>query len=350
MTNDMNYIDSVREDILNWLETVRWPDEGWGRWKYNAAMYRNYALISSRQAITIQHQLGVLEHVPDQQKTEAVAFLQSTQDPDDGQFKDPLVTETDRVENAKHSWDDIYGQMNAAGGLRLLGAQPLHPLPRARFADLRAIDPADWVRSLSWENPWHVGERFSRCIRAYVKTHETAPDSHTDPILAAAFRVIEEEVLDPDTGLPSKRGCDSTSVAMAGLFKIISGYLAAGRTVPHAERGIDSTLALQHDDGEFEFRGNMCINWDAVWVLRQLDQQLQGAYRHDDIVAAGSKLADFLMANYRRDDGAFAFNGAHCTPVHHSIRLSDPLPISDTIGTSMCLRCLAYADAWNTPA
>lgn len=137
-------------------------------------------------------------------------------------------------------------------------------------------------------------------------------------------------------------------MAMAGLFKVISGYLAAGRPVPHAEKAIDFTLALQHEDGEFGFRNNMCVNWDALWVLRELDLQVEGAYRHADIVDAGNRCAEMLLRKYRKPDGGFAFHGKHCTTNHHSIRLcSKPHSISDTMGTGMCLRCLSYADEWN---
>jgi hypothetical protein len=41
------------------------------------------------------------------------------------------------------------------------------------------------------------------------------------------------------------------SRGMAGLFKTMMAYLGCGRPFPLAEAAIDSTLALQHDDGEF---------------------------------------------------------------------------------------------------
>lgn len=340
------YVQVVRNGTMDWLESVRYPDEGWGRWKYNARMTRPYGLIPSRIAIQVLHDFNALDGVADKQKQEAITFFQSTQDPQDGYFKDPLVTETDRIENATHSWEDIWGQMNAEEGLCLLGAKPLHRMPMASFADLRQVNVREWVLSLNWKNPWHVGERFYRCINAYIQTLHEVPDSENDPILREAFETLEEHVMDPVSGTPSKHGC-SNPTAMAGLFKLILAYQVANRPVPHAQRGIDFTLTLQHDDGEFEWRGNMCINWDALWILRELDDQLAAGYRHQEIVCAGNMLAQYLMVNYRKDDGGFAFCGAHCVPVHHSIRISDSFPISDMLGTFMCLKCLAYVDEWN---
>jgi hypothetical protein len=344
----IGYIEQVRPGVLSWLESIRWPNEGWGRWKYNAHMVRNYGLISSSMAIHVLDLLGVLPQLDDRQRHEAVSFLQSTQNPTTGYFIDPLVGESDRVPNAMHSWEDIWGQMSAAGpALALLGAQPLYGLPQASFADLRSVDVADWVRSLGWENPWHVGERFHRAINAYVRSLGELPDSERDPVLATAFATYETEVHDPRSGTPRRRGCNDPSVAMAGLFKVMMAYHSVNRPVPNAREAIDSTLALQHADGEFGFRNNMCINWDALWVLRELDREIGGAYRHSAIVRAGNLAAQHLLARYRKPDGGFAFCGDHCWEVHHSIYISPPLPEGDMVGTIMSLRCLHYADEWN---
>jgi hypothetical protein len=349
--NPASYVEAARPGVLRWLEAVRWPDEGWGRWKYNAHMVRPYGLIPSAQAIQLLDMLGALADVPEQQRHQAIMFLQSTQDPHDGYFKDPLVGERERVPNAVHSWEDIWGQMGAAAtALEVLAARARYPQPKASFADLRRVDLREWLLSLNWANPWHVGERFQRAIAAYVRTLDASPDSARDPVLADLFHVYEHEIHDPATGMPLGKGCNDPSVAMAGSFKVIGGYLQAQRPYPHAERAVDFTLDLQHADGEFGFRNNMCINWDAVWVLRELDKQLGGGYRRADIRRAGNRLAEHLLGRYRQDDGGFAFCGDHCWEVHHSIVVSPPLPEGDMIGTIMSLRSLSYADEWNHAA
>lgn len=330
-----SYVEQARPGICAWLEAVRWPDEGWGRWKYNAHMIRPYGLISSGFAIVIHDQLGLLAGITAQQRREAIEFFQSTQDPKDGYFKDPLVKE--RVPDAIHSWEDIWGQMGvAARALDLLGAKPLYPLPAASFADLRDPNVRDVVLGWNWANPWHVGERFYRAVAAY-----------DGPAVETFFRIYEDEIHDPKTGMPTRQGCTDGSVAMAGLFKVMWAYEHVGRPVPDAAAAIDFTLALQHPDGEWGFRNNMCINFDALWVLYRLDRQLKGSYRHADIVAAGNRTAKLLLEQYRKADGGFAFTGKDCWTVHHSIRISDAHPEGDVVGTHMSLACLAYADEWN---
>lgn len=332
-----SYLEHARPGICAWLEAVRWPDDGWGRWKYNAHMIRPYGLISSGFAIVIHDQLGLLAGITPQQRREAIEFFQSTQDPRDGFFKDPLVKETDRVPDAIHSWEDIWGQMGvAARALELLGAKPLYPLPATSFVDLHAPDVRDVVLGWNWANPWHVGERFYRAVAAYNGT-----------AVETFFRIYEDEIHDPKTGMPTRRGCTDGSVAMAGLFKVMWAYEHVNRPVPDAAAAIDFTLALQHDDGEWGFRNNMCINFDALWVLYRLDRQLKGVHRHVDIVAAGNRTAKLLLEQYRKADGGFAFTGQDCWTAHHSIRISDAYPEGDVVGTHMSLHCLAYADEWN---
>ncbi len=341
-------IEQVKPDVLAWMESVRYADEGWGRWKYHAAMERPWALQASGIAVSLLHEFDELQHVSPRLTEEAITFLRSCQDPDDLLFKDPL--ETEDCHEGPHSWQDIWGQRNGSAlqALALLGGEPIYGWPKKQFVDLRTKDGVMWMRTLDWKNPWRHGESWSRAIRAYLQTLPLDQRNDRDPTLSAMFEEMEAVLLDETTGYPIGGGCEDMPVAMAGLFKVMVAYLDVGRPVPNAGAAVDSTLALQHENGEFGHRRNMCMNWDSLWVLYYLDQQLGGDYRHGDIVEAGNRTADMLMREYRKDDGAFAFHGDHCISNHHSIRLNrEALPISDMLGTTMCLKCLRYADEWN---
>jgi hypothetical protein len=326
----------IRDGVLAWLDSVRWGREGWGRWKYNRHMLRDYGIVPSRIAISIFKRLGALGDVPGTQRREAVEYFQSCQDPADGFFKDPLVTEADRVPDAIHSWRDAWFQMNATGALAALDARPLYPSRIERFNTLTGADMARWTLELDWSDPWLAGERWASEVPAAANE------------ATGAFRVMEDEILDPATGLPTRRSCENSSVALGGLFKIMHAYEAAERSLPHGRQIVDSVLGMQRDTGEFGCGRDMCINWDAVRVLWHVDRELDGSYRRADIAAAGACLSNCLMLSYRRPDGAFAFHGDHCLTVHHSIRVSKPLPESDMLGTSMCVSCLEYAAEWKS--
>lgn len=203
---------------------------------------------------------------------------------------------------------------------------------------------------MDWSNPWLAGERYHRAISSYIRKKGSKVDPYCDPILAKCFQTYETHIHDPKTGMPMRGGCKDSSYAMAGLFKAIRANFEANRTVPNTDRAIDFVLDLQHLDGEFGMRENMCINWDALWLLIELDKLHAGnPYRHDDIRAAIRLTADMLLREYRKEDGGFAFHKSACATLVHSVKASDSYPISDTIGTNMCLMCLKYADEWDQP-
>ncbi len=350
----VSYLDEATPGVLRWLESVRFAEPtdrsptgaGWGRWRYHAATDQPFSTNATSWAVLILHDLGHLYSLPNVQRVDALEFLRGAQDYD-GYFKDPLVGDGDLV--GKHSWEDVYGQWTvAADAIEALGDTPLRALPPVQFADLGRLGGRAYTRAFDWSDPWARGEAWSRGIIAYLRSN---PPARRDArVVDDAIDVFEAEVLDPATGMPSVQMPElvDTSCAMAGLFKTMNAYLATGRPVPHARRAIDSTLRLQRDDDDFGQGQNMCLNWDALWVLRELDRQLVGTHRHAEIVDAGNRLARRLLRDYRKPDGGFAFHRAHCVTHHHSVRLCEqPAAIGDMLGTMMCLNCLRYADQWN---
>jgi hypothetical protein len=343
------YLGRVRDGVLAWLETVRWKPDGWGRWKYNAHMVRDCGLQSSAQAVGILDRLGALPPAVDPRRGEAVRFYQSCQDPKDGWFKDPRVTPEDRVGD-RHSWEHIWAQMSSiACALRRLGSEPLHPMPKARFIDVFSIPPAAWHGQFDWKNPGLVGEEWARAVQGFWEALPVAERRPSHPAIRDTFESMEAAILDPETGMPTRGGCADPSVAMAGLFNLASAYRDVGRPLPYAERAVDTVLALQRPSGEFGGWSEMGLNGGALGLLRLLDRQVVGSHRHADIAAAGNRCAAALLASYRKPDGGFARDRDRCIAEHNSIRVSQPLPEGDTLGTETSLECLAYADAWNAP-
>jgi hypothetical protein len=373
-----NSINSIHGDVLKWLESVRYPDEGWGRWKYSKGMVRPYGLIATRLALSIYDQLDALPSISPEQKQEGIAFLQSCQDTD-GFFKDPLVSDKDLAMGHSYVKEDFWVQMDATGALRQLGAKPLYGPPTKVHSNLQGEEGMDWLRGLDWSNPWLNGERFSRAVSAvcggvYAWSSKTPAGEETaDPeqakrmaSLEELFRFMETKVMSPSTGLPDAGGCHHPDVAMAGLFKLLFAYIDAKRPFPYATAAIDSILELQSDAGDFaqrpdlpkpdgstyviRYERDMCINWDALWTLRQLDKETGRSHRHGDIVRAAERLSECLLRDYRKPDGGFAFAADHCLLIHQAMKISKPLPESDIVGTFMCLECLRYTNEWISEA
>lgn len=229
----------------------------------------------------------------------------------------------------------------------------------------KGIDFYDRVRRISNLDEFHSAMNRAKGIvlsKSIWGDWTFRKDPHDVGSRQKWFDFVEKHVLNPDTGYPDMAGCNEPDVAMAGLCKILFAYLAIGRDYPYPERAIDATLALQEIQGDFKVRPDihppegqkfilryardMCINWDAMWVLRTLDAQLRGQYRRDDLVASSTALAECLIRDYQKPDGGFAFAADHCLMIHMGIWLGEPFPVGDVIGTFMCVECLKYADEW----
>lgn len=343
-----DYINKTAPEIMCWLDSVRCKNMPWGRWKYNRHMERDFGAISSGYAIWILSILDEIKNIPDSDRNQAIVFFQSCQDPKTGLFMDPLVTESDMKGNG-HTWEDVKVQMtDIKYGLDYLGARPKYELPEKRFTDLSKVDIEHWVLSLDWKNPWLAGWQWDQCILAFYDSKNGISQEDKDRRIDIAFETFEKNIMDEKTGLPTKAGCNDISVGMAGLFKVLSIYNKLTKKIPYGEQAIDSVLRLQKPNGEFGKGADMCINWDSVWVLREIDKRLKGSYRQKDIALAMKRLADCLLNEYQQEDNGFAFKRNHCLEYHMSVHISGPFPEGDMVGTLQSLFCLQYADEYNS--
>jgi hypothetical protein len=338
--------EEIADGARSWLASVSSPaGELTGRWKYNAHMLRDWGVEPSTSAIGVLLELGDIPKWSREERDRVVNEIRSWQEAETGLFKDPLISPEDRVAE-NHSWEHIWLHHTGCcvGVLKRLGAEPLHPLPQKAFVEVKGAENTDWVLELDWKNPWGAGEHFMRVLDAYRK-RAGLEGSASDEVVDAAFGRLESEIFDPESGLPDRLSERDPPTAMAGLFKLIFAYDLVERPLPRAERALDSVLGMQEERGGFG-QDNLCIHWDALLVVKRLNEQLEGAHRFDAVTAAGLRASEFLCDVHLRDDGGFSFHSDHCIAVHNSVRVSEPLLESDVIGTSMSLRCLRYAREW----
>lgn len=349
------------DGVESYIMDLHASSGGVGRWKHNKGMKRPYALVATRFVVEMLHSMGRLHKLPAQIIDGAKNYMLGSQ-AEDGFFKDELVRKEDLVDGHCFHWPDLWVQMGCETAMRALHISPRYPLPGRIHG--QGENPEHWLYEGDWSNPWLMGDRFNRSVRAalgYPSPGAQVPN-HLLEKVEPWFNFVEKKVLNPATGLPDLVGCAEADVAMAGLFKLLFGYVDAQRNFPHMEAAIESTLALQDSQGDFAVRPeipipaersfilryarDMCINWDAIWVLRALDKQAGEQHCHREIVESSVCLAECLLRDYRKPDGGFAFAADYCLMVHSGVWLSEALPESDIIGTFMCMECLRYADEW----
>lgn len=342
-------IERLRDGILDWIDTLADPDDpDAGRYRYNVHMVRPFGVESTINVVLTLWLIDGLEDHPRRERM--LDFLLSCQDPEDGLFKDPLLDDSQRAQ-PNHSWEHIWEHhsISCRQALACGGVEPRHPLPTKSHADLTETDPAEWTRSLDWARPYYVSEHFATTILACHHKLGLPKGAHDAEPLRVAFETLESEFLDPESGFPNRyneaEGLSWSGSGLGGCFKLMFAYEACGRRYPLAAEAAESILAMQQPDGEFA-HGGMCMNWDAVWTLRLLTRDLREAARPDAARDAARRIADFLLAQHLKPDGAFSFTPEHCLTTHNSMRVSDPYPESDTIGTPMALEVVRISDAW----
>ena len=333
--------------VRDWIETIRDDTQPWGRWAYRTDALRPYTLQSSVMVVELLASVGGLESWTSAQRQEAIEYYRSCQDPESGLFKDP--GDLEELHTGQHTWAQIWAQRTGSTltALEALGAKPDRSTPEALFVDLHEIDGGDWTRQhLDWTNPWQYGETWSRTLKAHADAEGVDDHRQLSASGRHAFEALEAEILDPQSGTPSRRQKQpQPSVAMAGLFKVMQPYGKLSRRFPYLREALDSTLALQQDDGDWGDGDDMCLVWDAMWLVQFISHQLDHGYRFDDVRAAARRTADFLENVHRKPDGAYSFHRERALEVHQSIRLSrESAAVSDVLGTWMALACLRYAD------
>lgn len=344
-------IKDLKKDILRWVEAVRDKSEPEsGRFRYNRHMVRPYATEATAHIVFILQQIDELRNYP--YREGIIKFLLSCQEPGTGLFKDPLVTEKDRWQSPEaHSWEHIWAHHTGVckTALDFCGVKPLYPLPEVVHVDFERTDPVVWTRSLDWRRPYYVAEHWYMAVKAYLRKYKVKGEERKAyPVIERAFKTLEEEVINPETGFPDRYlPPDEEGGRLGGIFKIMITYAETGRQFPYPDKLIPSVLALQRPDGDFTRGGGMCMNWDALYVIYYAagEEPLKTKWRKE-ILNASQKLALRLINDYKKEDGGFSFLENLTLERHNSIYVTPQLPEGDALGTALALECIRLNECW----
>ncbi|MBN2509129.1 MAG: hypothetical protein JXB03_02590 [Spirochaetales bacterium] len=343
-----SYSEIVAPGVIRWLESVRYKREGWGRYPFNAKSFAPYSLYASGLAVRLLNELDQLGPVSPGNRDEAASYIKASQDMEDGYFKDRF--EDVSVYTGFNSWEEIWNMRSSVvHGLRLLGYAPKRPLPLYRFTDFSSVDPVSWLQSLNWTNPGKCAEIVSSALIAYGES--LSPELRNDSVepFRVVFDFFEHAVVDSGTGLPTRLGASQDSSLITGIARMLSAYIYFGRRFPWPEKVIDYLLENQGSDGDFTGRiSNIANCYNGLWILRELNYELEGGHGDDGIQNAGNLAAHGVLDVYRKPDGGFSFNPDCCQDINYSIRVSDCHPVGDMTGTMMAYRCLLFVDEWNS--
>lgn len=198
-----------------------------------------------------------------------------------------------KFQNKKSGWFIDYSTLHskehatayAVGALKLLGFKPKYPLSFIeKFNTPEKIEKM--LEEIPWGNVWSGSHIASGIASAPINTGEI-----DDFWLDTYFEWLDREV-DPDTGYWIRGGSRNkpapTMHEMGGAFHFYYIYTYLGRPLPHPEGIIDTTIAIQHDNGLWDADVPYCIDLDGVFSIIHAYRQTDG-YRREDVIAAVEK-------------------------------------------------------------
>ncbi len=324
--------------VATWLTQL---EDRPGYYRYCVHACKPYAGEATAQAVGLLWELDRLHELSEADRRARVVALQSYQG-EDGVFRDPLITEDDRIDKT-HPWLKIHEHLSGAceQALAILGAEPAQPNRTPPIYDIRELEP-EWIRGLDHrEVPWGRCHNVAFSLVWYRK--QLGLIETLDAKAKRIYELIESEMINPADRMP---GATDHSIGrrIAGYYMLTFCYLPFGMRLPNPDAAIDLIIDAVTPDGEIG-EGGMCQNWDAMHVLNHVCRETGWGYRYDEAVTVARRLAGFLERVHRKPDGGYSFHRDTCQQEHNLTRVAPPRAEGDMQGTLMAVACLNIADA-----
>lgn len=292
---------TLRGDVLEWVESMRAPDELYGRYRF-APSRQHHDAYSSALAVFIRDLLDDLSSLGDLERAQWIDYLRSFQQPESGYFVDERLLQD--VYEPSFKLELTHACVSA---LDILGALPLHPLHfLEEFANapalVRWLDERMWVASSeghSVDGASIEGRLIFHIGGLLICACEWGDLAHD--ILEVLFRWLDSNV-DPSTGFwGTREGCGMLS-SMCGSAYIYSLYFHQSRLVLYPDRVIDSVISLQRQDGLFG--GTSEADFAAAMLLAGMLMRCE--HRQVEAEAALRRLQHSILSlGLQNDDGGF---------------------------------------------
>lgn len=275
--------------LMHWLAGQY--DESTGGFYYARSSINDHRfspdIESTAQGLNILARNQLIEKIPKAIKHQMIRFFQKKQVEASGYFYDenPLMARDEvMVHRAIHY---------SANSLKLLGDQPLFPLPlAAKSAPDYVKTPETYLekwKSIDLRNSWRGCDLIATsCV--YISE---LPAEKQPPFLDAAINYLSS-IQDQETGL---WGGGSLYVRISGTFKLYTFYNKYQIPIPNADKIYQSILRCLRTEKAVD----MCYIRNPVDLL---------AYMNIDIPASDlSEIMEITTENIRklkRDDGGFS--------------------------------------------
>ncbi|MEA3377270.1 MAG: hypothetical protein U9R72_13855 [Chloroflexota bacterium] len=317
--------ESLREEVSEWLATCETCDGS--------------SFVMSRHAteptlMTLSFAILVLELfdlLPDARSNDWIRRLRIAQDPDTGLFIDPRLKAAD-LKASGRSLDYVIHQTTyfAAAALDALHKKPRHRLGFA-LKLAREADVADWLEALDWSEPWVASNWVMFIATALFAEWQWYGEQAAADAIHSVLDWLDERQ-NPETGFWGVTSETPLSHAMAATYHFLPYYFCLGRELGYVAEMIDSTLALQQEDGLFhpDGGGDTCLDVDAVDILVKCS--LLTDHRADEVRIALDRAYSGLLANQAEDGGFCGARNRPLPPKTWKRRVAETLHLDRLLG------------------
>jgi hypothetical protein len=302
-------IQQVRAATLQYVESMRFHGQPFGRYRYAKGMTEP-TLYSSTYAAMTRGLYRDLHTLTSAQRREWVAYLQSHQD-DDGLYRDPRIFGVGWYKDDPEWCGRRHLTCHVLTALTCLGAVAAKPLRMLEpFYDKAHLTA--WLEGRDWSKVDFVGNE----VLNLGTLLQYARDFQKQPRAAAAMRLMLDWLarnhMNADTGLWGSIDVTEPkglSRAVMGAYHFWLLFFYDRVPVPHPERAVDSVLRTENPKGGFGWgvhgpASSACEDIDSIDPLARLLSP--SAQRRDDIIAALRRAEPHVLA-MQNDDGGFGW-------------------------------------------
>jgi hypothetical protein len=302
-------VQQIREATLRYIESMRFRDQPFGRYRYAEGMPEP-TLYSSTYAAMTRGLYRDLDTLTSAERREWVAYLQSHQD-DDGLYRDPRIFGEGWYKDDPEWCGRRHLTCHVLTALTCLGAVAAKPLRMLEQFYEEATLIA-WLEARDWSRVDFAGNE----VLNLGTLLQYACDFHKHPRAATAMRLMLDWLarnhMNPDTGLWGSidvKEAKGLSRAVMGAYHFWLLFFYDRTPIPHADAAVAHVLRTQQADGGFGcgvhgLGSSACEDIDSIDPLARLLSP--SALRRDDIVAALRRAEPHVLA-MQNDDGGFTW-------------------------------------------
>ena len=297
-------MDRIRRQSLNFVQAMRMPEHGLGRYRY-APSQGDPVLYASIYAVLIRHLYGDLLSLSDGERREWAAYIASYQT-DDGLFRDPLIAGA-LAENLDW-WGTRHLTLHALMAIAALDATAPKPI---NFLE-SYYDPARlvvWLEELDWgaypgsADTCNVVQNVGTLLQ-YARDFQMVPEA--DASARTLFAWLDMH-MDPVRGTWTQGGGThfSDTVLVVNSYHLWCLYFYERRRLPFKGM-VDLLLSTQRWPGRFgpELNSSACDDIDAIDPIARIC--CLADYRRDEITASLNLALPWVLLN-RHQDGGYVF-------------------------------------------